>query len=307
MSTVSLSHLVLPPWHPEAVPSNTVKPKDPFNAKLLTNRRLTPANSPNDVRHLVIDLSGSNLAYVDGQSLGVLPPGTDEAGKPHKLRLYSIASPYVGEPELGKASATATLCVKRLVYTTDAGEEKHGVCSNYLCDLPEGANLHVTGPVGKAFLPPQSPNATLIMVATGTGIAPFRAFLHSRFGRDPWLKGDMHLYFGVQHTPDILYADELAAFAQQAPLAFNLQLAISREQQTPQGQRMYVQHKLAQQAQQVLALLQQPTTTFYICGLKGMETGILEALAQAAEAQGLNWPVLFDELKQQKRWHVEVY
>jgi sulfite reductase alpha subunit-like flavoprotein len=70
---------------------------------------------------------------------------------------------------------------------------------------------------------------------------------------------------------------------------------------------MYVQHKLAQQAQQVLALLQQPTTTFYICGLKGMETGILEALAHAAEAQGLNWPVLFDELKQQKRWHVEVY
>jgi len=111
------------------VPSNTIKPKDPFTAKLLTNRRLTPEGSPNDVRHLVIDLSGSGLAYVDGQSLGVLPPGETEEGKAHKLRLYSIASPYVGEPTLGKTSATATLCVKRLVYTTEAGETKQGVCS----------------------------------------------------------------------------------------------------------------------------------------------------------------------------------
>jgi ferredoxin--NADP+ reductase len=90
------------------------------------------------------------------------------------LRLYSIASSAPGD--YGDAN-TVSLCVKRLIYEDEDGKEVKGVCSNYLCDLKEGTDVKITGPVGKALLLPKDPNATVIMLATGTGIAPFRSFL----------------------------------------------------------------------------------------------------------------------------------
>lgn len=296
---------VVPSTAERDIPSNIYKPKQPFMATVVDNRRITGPDSPNDVRHITVTFEGSGLWYLDGQSLGVLPPGADAEGKPHKLRLYSIASPGTGEGQLGRESAS--FCVKRLVYQTAEGETVRGVCSNYLCDLPVGAQVPITGPVGKAFLLPDQPQANLIMVATGTGIAPFRAFLQTRYAANPVRTGQTLLFFGVQYRSDFLYEEELAGYAADHADTFQLHTAFSREQHNAQGQRLYVQHRLAEQANTVLALLQQPNTFFYVCGLKGMETGILDALAQAAEQNGLAWNTLFSQLQQQKRWHVEVY
>src|SRR5205085_12233337 len=118
---------------------------------------------------------------VEGQSIGVLPPGQDANGKPHKLRLYSIASPAIGDDGNGK---TLSICVKRAITVDpETGKEYQGVCSTFLCDLKVGDTSKLTGPVGKAFTMPDKPNANLIMVATGTGIAPFRAFLSKRYNQ----------------------------------------------------------------------------------------------------------------------------
>jgi ferredoxin--NADP+ reductase len=65
------------------------------------------------VQHIKIDLSGSNYYYVEGQSAGIIPDGTDEKGKPHKLRLYSIASTRHGDDMDDK---TVSLCVRQLEY-----------------------------------------------------------------------------------------------------------------------------------------------------------------------------------------------
>jgi ferredoxin--NADP+ reductase len=284
-------------------PSNLYKPKNPLTVTLLENTKLTGDASPNDVRHLTFQLSGTDYWFLDGQSVGVLPPGTDEAGKPHKLRLYSIASQGVLANEATKQLST---CVKRLVYTNEAGQEVSGVCSNYLCDLEPGATLEVTGPVGKEFLMPTQANANLVMIATGTGIAPFRAFLKTRYTQRAKELGHTHLFFGVQYSDDILYRSELETLAQQWP-TFGLHVAVSREQKTPTGERMYVQHKLAEQANKLLPLLEQANTYVYICGLKGMETGILQALEAACAQQGKVWNELFAELKSSHRWRVEVY
>jgi ferredoxin--NADP+ reductase len=293
------------PVNPSEIPSNLYKLQAPWAAEVVAIKRLTAETSANDVQHIVLNLAGSNYHYVEGQSAGILPPGTDAEGKPHKLRLYSIASAAIGDD---RQSQTLTLCVKRAITTDPAtGTIYPGVCSNYLCDLTVGDKVQMTGPVGKAFiLPPISEQPNLVMIGTGTGIAPFRAFLDVAYDQQQLTQGNHWLFFGVQSCQDYLYGDVLDGYAKDFA-NFNLVTAFSREEKTPTGDRMYVQHRLAEHGKALMATLQAPNTYVYICGLKGMEQGILQGLAQAAELAGLDWPTLYNTLKTSKRWHVEVY
>lgn len=280
------------------IPSNIYKPKEPLAAKIIEHRRLTAPDSPNEVTHIVLDIAGSDLYYLDGQSIGVLPPGEDANGRPHKLRLYSIASPGYGDDGNGK---TVTICVKRAL------SEGHppGVCSSYLCDSKVGDTINITGPVGKSFLLPGEPDANVIMVATGTGIAPFRAFLKTRYEKRTSEQGRFWLFFGAQTRKDFLYQDELDSYA--GHNTFKLTTAFSREEQNCDGGRMYCQHRIQENAEEVFNLLKNPKTYMFMCGLRGMEDGILEGMKNAAESQGINWDDFFAQLKAENRWHVEVY
>jgi ferredoxin--NADP+ reductase len=289
-------------YPPAEIPSNIYKPKAPFKARILHNDRITHTSSPNEVHHVVIDIKGSELRYLAGQSLGILPHGSETGESEHKLRLYSIASPGRGDDGEGN---TVSLCVKRLVYRGEEGEETRGVCSNYLCDLQPGSAVFVTGPVGKTFLLPSEANANLIMVGTGTGIAPFRGFLHERYNERKAETGQAHLFFGAQTRQDYLYEKEMNMFNMFE--TFYLHTAFSREQQNPDGGRMYVQHRLYEQRDIILKLLMQGNTTFYVCGLRGMETGILEVMQQAALDLNVDWDALLATLKREHRWHIEVY
>nr|AFK38965.1 unknown [Medicago truncatula] len=157
----------------EGIVVNKFKPKTPYIGRCLLNTKITGDDAPGETWHMVFSTEGE-VPYREGQSIGIVPDGIDKNGKPHKLRLYSIASSALGD--FGD-SKTVSLCVKRLVYTNDAGEVVKGVCSNFLCDLRPGSEVQITGPVGKEMLMPKDPNATVIMLGTGTGIAPFRSFL----------------------------------------------------------------------------------------------------------------------------------
>jgi ferredoxin--NADP+ reductase len=284
------------------IPSNIYKPNAPLLAKVLETRLLTAQDSTNEVRHLVFDIAGSELQYLEGQSIGVLPPGQDANGRPHKLRLYSIASERSGDDGDGK---TLSLCVKRAVTVDEqSGEIFSGVCSSFLCDLAVGDTVQLTGPVGKSFLLPPEPHANLIMVATGTGIAPFRAFLRRRVSQNIDA-GQAWLFFGSQTQKDYLYKEEMEAFANASH--GHIHTAFSREQKNLEGGRMYVQHCILAQGEILLELLQQPETYFYMCGLRGMETGIQAALNTIALKRNVDWPSLQATLKVEKRWHVEVY
>jgi ferredoxin--NADP+ reductase len=285
------------------LPINLYRPNAPWRSRLLANERLTPEGHPSDVRHLVFDLEGGSMRYLEGQSVGILPPGTDEAGKPHKLRLYSVASARRGDRG---DHQTVSLCVKRVVYTDpETGREVRGVASNYLCDLQPGAEVDMTGPVGRTFLLPEDPTASLLMVATGTGIAPFRAFLAEVFRPDHPFRGHASLFFGTPTSAEILYRSEFEAHQDRPD--FHLTYAISREQQDAEGRRMYVQHRLREQAERIAELVARPNTVVYMCGLKGMETGVEEAIAEVATRRGHDWAALRESYKQTKRWHVETY
>jgi ferredoxin--NADP+ reductase len=294
------------------VPVNTYRPNAPFTGKCISNDNLLGEGGIGVVQHIKFDLSGGDLTYYEGQSIGIIPPGKDAKGKPHKLRLYSIASTRHGDDVDDK---TVSLCVRQLEYKDEkSGQMVQGVCSTFLCNLNPGDEVQITGPTGKEMLLPEDPNATIIMMATGTGIAPFRAYLWRMFKEkeraanpDYQFKGLAWLVFGVATTPNILYQGELEEIQQQYPDNFRLTYAISREQTNAQGGKMYIQDRIAENADELWSLVQKDSTHVYICGLKGMETGIDAALTEAAGKTGVTWSEYRSQMKKAGRWHVETY
>lgn len=275
------------------------------------------------VRHIEIDVSGTPLegSWVSGQSFGVIPPGQDPNGNPHKLRLYSIASPTKGETGDGTILATTT---KRLI---DEGWDNHelflGVCSNYLCDLDEGAPITITGPVGKRFVLPEDPSKhDYLFISTGTGIAPFRGMLGdlSELG----MPSKATLITGAPYESDILYFDEFMALRDRFGDRFTYLPTISRHSTPAQTDPMYVQDRMKLESEQLLPFLKSERTLIYICGVAGMELGIIQALAGILDPVSLGQYVLVDpsipsdpegwertmiprKLKPTKRLMLEVY
>lgn len=294
------------------IPVNTYRPNAPFIGKCISNEPLVQEGGIGIVQHLKFDLSGSNLKYIEGQSIGIIPPGLDKNGKPEKLRLYSIASTRHGDDVDDK---TVSLCVRQLEYKhPESGETIYGVCSTHLCFLEPGADVKITGPVGKEMLLPSDPDAKVIMMATGTGIAPMRAYLWRMFkdkeraaNPEYQFNGFAWLIFGVPTTPNILYKEELEEMQQKYADNFRLTYAISREQKNPQGGRMYIQDRVAEHADELWQLIKEEKTHTYICGLRGMEDGIDAALTAAAAKEGVTWSNYQKEIKKAGRWHVETY
>ena len=294
------------------VPVNTYRPKNPFVGKCVEIYDLVDEGGVGTCRHMTFDLAGGDpqLEYVEGQSIGIIPPGEDKDGKPHKLRLYSIASTRHGDD---LEDHTVSLCVRKLEYKDpETGEHVEGVCSSYLCNLEPGNDVTITGPVGKEMLLPDDEDANIIMIATGTGIAPFRAYLWRMFKEgdknpDYNFKGMAWLFFGIPTTPNILYKEELEKLTQDYPENFRMDYAISREQKNSEGGKMYIQHRIGEHADKLWELMQNPKTHTYICGLKGMEDGIDEALSAAAAKHDVDWTTYRKQMKKDHRWHVETY
>lgn len=254
---------------------NIYSPKNPVEVTVVENYVVTKESSPNFVRHVTFDVSGTELEnrVIAGQSVGVLTPGEDENGRPHKIRLYSVSSPTSGEH--GKGNLVSTT-VKRTIEEFDK-KLYLGVCSNYLADLQPGDKVKLTGPSGKRFLLPENArDFNYLFFATGTGIAPFRGFIKDLF--DKGYKNQCALIFGCAYRTDVLYSEFLDEMAEKNS-NFHFIKSISREGRRSDGSKDYVQTKLVDEAELLKPILEQPNTLIYICGLKGMETGIYKELA----------------------------
>lgn len=280
----------------------------PCEAKVISNTPLHLPDSPDDLMHTVLDIRGTNYRYVEGQSAGVLAPGTREDGKPHKLRLYSIASARRGDD--GEFE-TLTLCTKRVrePHWDDASTTFNGVCSNYICDLQPGETVQLTGPVGKHFSLPIDDSMNLILMAAGTGIAPFRSFLQHIYEERKGWGGQIRLYYGVKTQKELMYMNEVNGDLEryQQEDNFRAYIARSRQDKSADGSKVYVQSRLRESAADVWPLIKDGNFAMYICGLKGMETGIEEAMTEMAAAHGADWTELRARFKQEARWNVEVY
>jgi benzoyl-CoA 2,3-dioxygenase component A len=226
---------------------------------------------------------------LEGQSIGIIAPGADANGKPHLPRLYSVSSPRDGErPGYHNVSLT----IKR---------DDHGLCSNYACDLQKGDKVKVTGPFGATFLLPNDPDARLLMICTGTGSAPMRAFTMARQRTVGKKSGGMVMFFGAR-TPDSLPyfgpLNKVASSLLQKHLVFS---------RMPGQGKEYVQDRMRTEEDVVAEMLQDSNTHIYICGVKAMEDGVERAFTNIAESIGHQWRNLRDGMRDEGRYHVETY
>lgn len=264
---------------------NVVLPTKPVVGRIVSTRLCTKGKSASFIRHVAIDVSGTPLAgnFLAGQSFGIIPPGDDEKGKPHKVRLYSVASPSWGEDGQGNVISTTP---KRVIeeIPVGEGEEGHrlflGVCSNYLCDLKVGDEVLVAGPNGKRFLLPSDPEEhDYLFIATGTGVAPFRGMAMELFeGPNGPTRSQVHLMMGAPYTTDLLYDDLFTRLANEHD-NFHYHTAISREVRSDGRPGVYVDRLIAERMDAFRCLLENPRTLIYICGLIGVQVGIFSTLA----------------------------
>ena len=290
----------VPPWSAAHPYVNLHGPKAPVTATVVGNVQVNDAGTENETHHVVLDFGSMPFPVLEGQSIGIIPPGTDDKGKPHHARQYSIASPRNGErPGYNNLSLT----VKRVVVDHD-GKPVRGVCSNYICDLQPGDTVQVIGPFGTSFLMPNHPRSNIVMICTGTGSAPMRAMTEWRRRLRQSGKfegGRLKLFFGARTQQELPYFGPL----QKLPKDFiDIHFAFSR---TPGVPKRYVQDLMRERAADLVELLKDANTCFYVCGLKSMEEGVVLALRDIAENAGLSWDTLGATLKQEGRLHLETY
>jgi benzoyl-CoA 2,3-dioxygenase component A len=289
----------LPPWSAAHAYTNLYGATDPVTATVVGNLRVTEAGREYETHHIILDFGRAPFPVLEGQSIGVIPPGRDDAGKTYRARQYSIASARDGERS---GYNNLSLTVKRVVTDYD-GKPVRGVASNYLCDLNVGEQVEVIGPFGTSFLMPNHPGSNIVMVCTGTGAAPMRAMIHQRNRQrttTAFEGGRMMLFFGARTTAELPYFGRLDRIPKDL---VDVNLAFSR---IPGKPKRYVQDVMRERSADLAELLSEDSY-FYVCGLRSMEEGVVLALKEIAEGAGLRWQTIGPALRSEGRLHLETF
>jgi benzoyl-CoA 2,3-dioxygenase component A len=294
---------VVPPWsaaHPYVQLYGPKAQQPEVLATVAGNVRVTEVGREYDTHHIVLDFGATPFPVLEGQSIGVVPPGVDAQGRAHHARQYSVASARNGErPGYNNLALT----VKR-VLADRQGRPVRGVASNYLCDAKVGDTVRVVGPFGTSFLMPNHPGSHIVMICTGTGSAPMRAMTEWRRRlrkSGKFAGGRLMLFFGARTPQELPYFGPL----QNLPRDFiDVNFAFSRQPGQP---RRYVQELMRERAADLAPLLADPDAYFYVCGLRSMEEGVVLALRDIATQAGLSWENIGPALAAQGRLHLETY
>jgi sulfite reductase (NADPH) flavoprotein alpha-component len=227
------------------------------------------------------------------------PEAFIESLEPLQPRLYSIASSPRVDP------TRVSLTVDAVRYQV-AGRRRLGVASTFFADrVGAGGRIKVYVQKGHAFGLPSDPSAPIIMVGPGTGIAPFRAFLHDRMATKA--PGRNWLFFGHQRSDyDFFYADELAGM-KSAGVLTRLSLAWSRDT----GEKFYVQDRMRQVGRDLWAWLADGAHV-YVCGdaqhmAKDVERALVDIVAQHGARTADEAVAFVAELKRKGRYQQDVY
>jgi ferredoxin--NADP+ reductase len=275
-----------------------------YDATVVQSERLTPESSAEEVRELLLDVNCPEDCFRVGHCIGVLAPGTPEFGNEYHLRLYTVAD----VPERGaQGRLRVPIAVRRCTYVDEYSGERHpGVASNYLCDLRSGDSLLVTGPFDLPFQVPEDPDVNLIMIGSGTGIAPFRALVKQIHRDTPDWKGRIWLFCGARTGLEMLYMnDEQNDLAQY----FDQQTFEAIEALSPEPARdapIAWESAMEGRSEELWELLGDPRTYVYVAGLEKLLDELDAVFAKLAGA-GSRWDRRKAELMAGGRWVELVY
>ena len=219
--------------------------------------------------------------------------------RPLAPRLYSISS----APEEVGEEVHLTVGVLRYEHN---GIPRTGAASSFLGErLEEEGSVRVFVEENPRFRLPENPDTPVIMIGAGTGVAPFRAFMQQRAANGD--SGKNWLIFGNQHfTQDFLYQTEWQGWAKDG-LLNKYDFAWSRDQE----EKIYVQHKIREEAAELWQWLQQGAH-IYVCGdasrmAKDVEQALLDTIAEQGGLSADDADEYLDNLRQEGRYQRDVY
>lgn len=275
-----------------------------FAATVVSNERITSVESDEEVRELLLDVDRPDFTYKVGQSIGVVAPGAAQMGEKHHFRLYSVADlPDRGDSDRPRIK----ICVRRCFYLDDySGERYKGIASNYLCDLRPGDSLTISGPFGVPFEVPGELDANIILIGSGTGIAPFRAFVKHLFANVPGWKGRIWLFYGARSGLEMLYMnDERNDFSQYYDReTFEAFQALSRR--PAWGDPIDWGSTIVERGEELWDMLSDSKTYVYIAGLEAMHAE-LDAIFERLAGSEAKWHRRKAELQAGLRWVELIY
>jgi ferredoxin--NADP+ reductase len=281
----------------------TYDTSSPYKATIKSNERITPPEATDEVREVVLEVP-TTFAYVEGQSIGVLAPPPHEFGNDQHMRLYSIASTRRGEK--GNREEIA-ICVRRCFYIDSvSGERYPGKCSNYLCDIKTGDQIDIAGPYGRHFIVPRDNRANILMVATGTGIAPFRAFIKHIFEEEDAWEGKVRLFYGAKTDLDLLYKYEIKDAISHKYLKDTFKAIEALSPRPGFDDTGGLVQKLEENAEDVWDLIQHPKTYVYVAGMRKASEDLDTALSHIAGSEN-DWLRKKRELFLEGRWAEHLY
>ena len=275
-----------------------------YRATVRSNARITPREAVDEVRELVLEIDREDFEYELGQSIGVVVPADRAFGHEEHFRLYSVAD----LPEHGPGRRPRiTICVRRCSYVDEySGERYPGVASNFLCDSPAGASFLVTGPFGPPFELPDDPETNLVLIGSGTGIAPFRVFIKRLYASTPDWAGKVWLFHGARSGLEMLYRnDERDDFAQYYDRAtFEAFEALSPRPSWDDP--IAWDGAIHERGEELRAMLEHPKTRVYVAGLEKMIAELDAVFADIAGSEEA-WERRKAELVAGGRWVELVY
>jgi ferredoxin--NADP+ reductase len=274
-----------------------------YEAVVKESKRITPDNAA-EVRHLVLQVQDPAFQYIEGQSIGVVVPGPHPFGNPFHLRRYSIANARSLPMDDG---VDLDILVRRCFYLDEvSGEQYPGIASNYLCDASPGDRITISGPYRSPFQVPLDKHSNLLMIGTGTGIAPFRAFAQLIYERRRDWAGQVRLFYGGRSGLDLMYANDeqtnltdyydretFKAFKALAPRS-----TMSSSQALERG--------LEDNAEEAWSLIRQPNTHVFLAGLGRVAQVFDKVMAGRAGSEDA-WQGIKQKLIKEGRWSELIY
>lgn len=268
-------------------------------AVIKASRRITPGGTE-EVRHLVLEVQDPGFRYAEGDSIAVLVPPPHPGSNAYHVRRYSIANAPALAPS---ARATLHLLVRRCFSVDEqSGQRSPGIASGYLCDARVGDRLLIAGPYPGPFKIPADRRADLLMIGTGTGIAPFRAFVERIHGRHGGWLGQIRLYYGGRTGLDRRYAnDEKTDLSNYYDAGtFKALKALAKYPLTTCADG------LEAHVAEVWGLLQQSDTHVFVSGLDRIAAALDRLLSEQAGSPQA-WQSMKQRLIDEHRWSELLY